>query len=813
MSSSRAPKKAKNGAPTPTMTIGSGPRARKPMARKPMTMRVLWITAASVSLATAGLVAGGTAAAVSHAAASGRPSSTAPPFAHACSTPSPASASCTAIRLLTPAKNWVPRQAESRRLGAGGPGKVGGRGGGGGGSVPSPPSNGYYPADLQSAYGLTTAASSFAPGPSAPTVAVVDAYDDPTAAADLSAYRASMSTATDTQTGLQDGTIPPLCSSTVTTGCVTFTKVNQFGGTSYPRATAGWSEEISVDLDMVSAICPACNIVLVEASSDSISNLAAAVSYAKSLHPAAIANSYGAGEFRTETTYNATYSASTTGMGTAVVAATGDTGYGAEFPAASPGLTAVGGTSLSYTGSGSSPWTQTVWSTAGAGCSSYEPMPTWQKVTGVYREKADCSKREIGDVAAVANPYTGVAVYDTYHATGWMVFGGTSVATQIIGATYGLAAGSASGTFQPSPGALYPDGSTGSAGPTPGLVPVTSGSDGSCGDYLCNAKDALEYGYNGPTGLGTPDGVTAFQTQPTTTTGSLSFSPASETLEAGTVSGPITVDLSAPAPAGGLTVTVSSPSAALSTSSSGPFASSMTLTVASGTETSPSFYFSDTKAGTATVSATATDWTSATLDVTVMPGPLAKIEVTPPTASVALGGKVTFSATGTDEYGNTVTVDPVWSVAPSTLGTFSPTQGANTTFTASSSGTGGTGTVTATTGSVSGEATVVVTSLSPLEVKVTAGPAIKRGRRYHVSLTVGVTTSAGSAVDGATVQLDVLAGSTCSGTPVSSATGTTGTTGDVVFTYTAGQAATWCASAKATKTGYLAGTGTTTFST
>ena len=104
------------------------------------------------------------------------------------------------------------------------------------------------------------------------TIAVVDAYDDPYAASDLATYRSTMSAATDPSTGLTGTAIPPLCSSTVTSGCVHFTKVNQSGGTSYPRGNTGWGEEISLDLDMISAICPDCNITLVEASSSSFTN-------------------------------------------------------------------------------------------------------------------------------------------------------------------------------------------------------------------------------------------------------------------------------------------------------------------------------------------------------------------------------------------------------------------------------------------------------------------------------------------------------------------------------------------------------------
>ena len=219
-------------------------------------------------------------------------------------------------------------------------------------------------------------------------------------------------------------------------------------------------------------------------------------------------------------------------------------------------------------------------------------------------------------------------------------------------------------------------------------------------------------------------------------------------------------------------------------------------------------------AGTQTITAAATGWSSATLSVTVDPGPLAKITISPSTASVTDGGTVTFSATGADAYGNAVTVDPSWSVAASSLGTFSPTTGASTTFTASSSATG-TGTITATTGAVSGKASVTVTSLSTMTVTVTPGKLSKKGPHYHVPLTVAATssTSSTSPVAGAAVVLQVFSGTACSGTPVTTGTGTTGTNGEVTFTFTARQVGTWCALATVSASGYEPGSGITTFTT
>ena len=570
---------------------------------------------------------------------------------HACGAPAAHDAACGAIQLLFPSANWHPGPNAHAAKGKGG--------GGSGGTTLALPSSGYYPGDLQSAYGLGTAATAFGPGPNAPTVAIVDAYNDPYAATDLAAYRASLSGTTDPATGVADATIPPLCASNASTGCVTFTKVNQSGGTSYPRASASWSEEISVDLDMISAICPDCNIMLVEASSASFSSLATAVTYAKSLKPAAVTNSYGGSEFSSESTYNSIYTA---GTSTAVTVASGDSGYGVKFPAASPGVTAVGGTSLTYSGSGTGlTWNaQKVWSTAGSGCSAYEGMPAWQKDTGVYYSAADCNGRQVADVAAVADPSTGVAVYDTYNEPGWMVFGGTSVSAQILGGIYGLAAGA--GNLDPSSSALYPDSSTNATGETHGLVPVTFGENGSCADYLCNATDALESGYNGPTGLGTPEGTTAFTATTSSTAGSLSFSPTSLTTTTGVWSGPFTVDLTKAAPTGGLAVTLSTSSSTgeFSTSPTGITPTgSLTVTITSGVTKSEGLYYHDTTAGTPTVTAAATGWTSASLSVTVKSASLEPMSVTVTAGTPVKKGPnyhvpLTVTATGTTTTGTTV---------------------------------------------------------------------------------------------------------------------------------------------------------------
>ncbi|MFD8007235.1 S53 family peptidase [Streptomyces mirabilis] len=334
--------------------------------------------------------------------------------------------------------------------------------------------SGYGPSNLQSAYGLTSAAASNGSGE---TIAIVDAYNDPNAEADLAKYRSYYG----------------LSACTTANGC--FKKVSQTGSTtSLPSSDTGWSEEISLDVDMASAICPNCNILLVEATSATMANLGKAVNEAVTLGAKYVSNSYGGSESSSDTSYDTSYF---NHPGVAITVSAGDSGYGAEYPAASKYVTSVGGTALS-TSANSRGWTESVWETSstegtGSGCSSYDAKPTWQTDTG-------CSKRTIADVSAVADPATGVSVYDSYGVTaGWYTFGGTSASSPIIAGVYALGGTPSSSSYP----ASFPYASAG----TSALNDVTSGSNGSCGSsYLCTAKS----GYDGPTGWGTPEGVAAF---------------------------------------------------------------------------------------------------------------------------------------------------------------------------------------------------------------------------------------------------------------------------------------------------------------
>ncbi|MFL6099910.1 MAG: hypothetical protein ACJ71T_08155 [Actinomycetales bacterium] len=325
--------------------------------------------------------------------------------------------------------------------------------------------SGYGPSQIQSAYKLSGLNAS------GRTVAIVDAYDDPTAEADLGVYRS--------QFGL------PAC--TTANGC--FRKISQTGTTTYPAKNGGWAQEISLDLDMVSAACPTCHILLVEANTASFANLGTAVNRAAgAAGVVAISNSYG-GSDAPDSTYGHYYNH----PGIAVTASTGDGGYqGGSFPADSAYAVAVGGTSL-RTASSSRGWSETAWSGAGSGCSAYNAA-----LAAAASFNTGCSKRAMADVSAVADPQTGVAVYDSTRyqgRSGWLVFGGTSASSPIIASVYAL-----SGNTSGYPSALpYQHASS--------LFDVTSGSNGSCSpSQLCHARS----GWDGPTGLGTPNGTAGF---------------------------------------------------------------------------------------------------------------------------------------------------------------------------------------------------------------------------------------------------------------------------------------------------------------
>jgi Bacterial Ig-like domain len=334
--------------------------------------------------------------------------------------------------------------------------------------------SGYGPADFHTAYALPNNA------PTAQTIAIVDAYDDPTIESDLAVYSSTY--------GI------PAC--TTANGC--FSKVNQNGVEgSYPKKDAGWALEIALDVEAAHGICQNCEILLVEANSNLFSDLRTAVNTAAALGATQISNSYGGPEFASE--------ASDTAYdhpGIAVTASAGDDGYAAEYPAASPYVVAVGGTTLNL-GPSSGYGSETVWSGSGSGCSAYITARSWQTSDSSWALTGCDTKRGVSDVAADANPNTGASVYDTTKVegqSGWFTVGGTSLSAPLIAGVYALAGGSSSAYPAADPYGHRSDSPA-------SLHDITSGSNGSCGSStMC--KGAV--GYDGPTGVGTPKGIAAF---------------------------------------------------------------------------------------------------------------------------------------------------------------------------------------------------------------------------------------------------------------------------------------------------------------
>jgi hypothetical protein len=325
------------------------------------------------------------------------------------------------------------------------------------------------------------------------TIALVDAFDDPTAEADLAVYSK--------QFGL------PACTSE--NGC--FKKVNQNGEASpLPAVNGGWASEISIDVQMAHSICQTCHILLVEAKTEEFSDLGAGVDAAVSLGAGEISNSYGSTE---ETGLKELEEHSYNHPGVVLTVSSGDCAYlnracpeelaeGTEFPADSPHVIAVGGTSVHESGG---VWTSTAWKEGGSGCSTLFSAPLWQSGVAGFAATGCGTGRAVADVSAVGDPNTGVDIYDSTPEfaggpTGWGVWGGTSVASPIVAAEFALAGGS-HGVSYPA-ATLY-----GHAGEASALYDVVSGGNGECGTAtICKATT----GYDGPTGIGSPIGLGAF---------------------------------------------------------------------------------------------------------------------------------------------------------------------------------------------------------------------------------------------------------------------------------------------------------------
>ena len=356
-------------------------------------------------------------------------------------------------------------------------------------STSTPYTGTYGPTQFHVGYNLPCtpggAVQSICPQPTTfgpQTIAIVDAYNDKTIENDLQVYS--------NYYGL------PSC--TQANGCLIIR--NQNGTTSLPRTTnSGWALETSLDVEVAHAMCQTCKILLIETNSNSWNNLATGVNTAARLGATAISNSYGGGEWSGENSYDAYYNH----PGIAVTASAGDNGYGAEYPAASNGVVAVGGTTLTLY-SDSTYADESAWSGTGSGCSLYENANSWQTALPNWGQTGCGNKRGIADVSADADPNTGAAVYDstTYNGTkGWYQVGGTSLASPIIASVYALTGGVPAGInasqipYANAATAYFHD--------------VLGGTNGTCATSMCLS----DIGYDGPTGLGTPNGILGFALQ------------------------------------------------------------------------------------------------------------------------------------------------------------------------------------------------------------------------------------------------------------------------------------------------------------
>lgn len=328
------------------------------------------------------------------------------------------------------------------------------------GTAVSKPTAGLEPADIRSAYKLPRT------GAKNQTIAIVAAYDNPNAEADLAVYRRAF--------GM------PAC--TTANGC--FRKVDQRGGTTYPEGDPGWGVEIALDVQAVSASCEGCRILLVEADDASFEAIGEAVRTAVRLGADVVSHSYGADEFGGMIELGKRYY---THPGVPMVVASGDYGFqAASFPAVLRSSWAIGGTTLSQR---KGAWVEQAWEGSGSACSAYI------RKSAVQRDKG-CQMRTVSDISATADSPEQFAVYDTYGLgadNGWIAVGGTSLSAPLVAGMIGLA-GNAKTVANPS----YP------YRHRSGLQDVVGGSNGSCGgDYLCTARK----GYDAPTGLGSPRGL------------------------------------------------------------------------------------------------------------------------------------------------------------------------------------------------------------------------------------------------------------------------------------------------------------------
>jgi len=332
-------------------------------------------------------------------------------------------------------------------------------------------SRGYQPLQIRHAYGIDQLAATN--NGAGKTIALVEAFDAPTIANDLAVFKRTF--------GI--------------TGC-SLKKVNQNGGTNLPAADSGWALETSLDVEWACALAPGANLLVVEATDNSFTNLLAAVRYAAA-HADVVSMSWGGGEGSSELVFNNYFNAPRVTF----FASSGDGGTGVIFPSAAPNVVAVGGTTLPLDAAGNRTGAETAWAGSGGGISFFEPIPGYQLSFPIPPTGA---KRATPDVSFNADPNTGVLVYDSTPINGefgWYVVGGTSASAPSWAAiTVLIDQKRTAGNLTSSNLLSSPD--YNAAAPSVYAAhyhDITSGTNGTCGQ-ICTAT----VGWDFVTGLGSP---------------------------------------------------------------------------------------------------------------------------------------------------------------------------------------------------------------------------------------------------------------------------------------------------------------------
>lgn len=613
------------------------------------------------------------------------------------------------------------------------------------------------------------------------TIAIVDAYDDPNIASDLQTF--------DSQYGL------PSCPAG---SC--FVKLEPQGT---PTTNSGWALEISLDVEWAHAIAPGAKIILVEAANSNLGNLLSAVDTAVGQGAQQVSMSWGGSEFSSESSYDYHFNSATTSF----FASSGDSGSGVEYPAASPYVISVGGTTLNVDSSGNYV-NESAWSGSGGGVSAYELKPSYQNNFQPY------SGRAIPDVAYDGNPNTGVAVYDSvpyFGQSGWFEVGGTSVgAPQWTGISAIVNSGNAklASTSFGTSNAFY--GAASGAESNPPTTPyitnyhdITTGSNGNCGS-ICNAGS----GYDEVTGVGSPqsNNLVPYLTPTPTPDFAISSNPSSLTVNAGGSASNSTITISSiNGFSGTVDLVVSSPSAltvtlstsSVSVSSTSPGSATLTISAAS----SAGGTYSVTVDGT---SGTLAHSTTVTVTVPTVPSAPQNLAATAGNAQVSLTWNPPVS-----DGGSTITGYNVYR-----NDTMIATNIPSTSYTDTGLTNGDTDTYQVTAVNAVGQSqpsnsvSATPTATPTLSVVVTTNkPSYPQGSKAQITVTVTGTAP----ISGASVTLTV----TTSSGGTSQGTGTTNSNGQVTFTYHILKHASlgiYTASATATKSGYISGSGSTTFS-